>query len=188
MGTSANLSQIIRFYADKQKSPFIDFGEFCAYIKKYAEHHVEEQAELVKYLGDPQPTVSAELEALSQKKIAALVNQDKKKVIISIAYFSIQYTNRFKEILENESVPYPVVTDLPAKFPVDFLERKNASQYITEILEKQDVKSQKLYVIVFNLIVLSCFFLPAFLFAFSWRQQKEKSDVFFQKTNIMIIT
>ncbi len=150
MGTSANLSQIIRFYADKQKSPFIDFGEFCAYIKKYAEHHVEEQAELVKYLGDPQPTVSAELEALSQKKIAALVNQDKKKVIISIAYFSIQYTNRFKEILENESVPYPVVTDLPAKFPVDFLERKNASQYITEILEKQDVKSQKLYVIVFN--------------------------------------
>jgi len=150
MGTSANLSQIIRFYADKQKSPFIDFNEFCAYLKKYAEHHVEEQAELVKYLGDPTSTVNAELEALSQKKLVAVVNQDKKKVIVSIAYFSIQYTNRFKEILENESVPYPLFTDLPNKFPMDFLEKKEASQYITEILEKQDVKSQKLYVLVFS--------------------------------------
>ena len=46
--TTANLSSIIRHYAEKQKSPFIDLREFCGYVKKYAERHVEEQAELVK--------------------------------------------------------------------------------------------------------------------------------------------
>ena len=47
MATTSNLSAIIRYYAEKQKSPFIDLKEFCAYVKKYAEHHVEEQSELV---------------------------------------------------------------------------------------------------------------------------------------------
>ena len=60
MATTSNLSSIIRYYAEKQKSPFIDLKEFCAYVKKYAEHHVEEQSELVKYLGDPSGTVVAE--------------------------------------------------------------------------------------------------------------------------------
>jgi len=50
MATSANLSSIIRYYAEKAKTPFIDFKEFCAYIKKYAEKHIEEEGELVKYL------------------------------------------------------------------------------------------------------------------------------------------
>lgn len=150
MGTSANLSQIIRFYAEKQNSPFIDFGEFCAYLKKYSEHHVEEQAELVKYLGDPSSTVSAELEGLKSKHIAALMSYDKKKLIVSVAYLSIQFAKRFKEILENESVPYPVVSDLPSKFPVNLLEQKDASDYIKEILESQNTKSQCLYVVRFK--------------------------------------
>ncbi|MCF0242717.1 MAG: hypothetical protein HUK25_08770 [Treponema sp.] len=150
MGTSANLSQIIRFYADKQKSAFIDFHEFCAYLKKYAEHHVEEQEELVKYLGDPAETVLAELEGLSQKRLAALISHDKKKIIVSISTFSIKYANRFKEILENESVPFPVISDLPKNFPLSSLEQKEAGTYIKEILEHQDSKAQTLNVILFS--------------------------------------
>lgn len=150
MGTSANLSHIIRFYAEKQNSPFIDFIEFCAYLKKYAEHHVEEQAELVKYLGDPTSTVTAELEGLQAKHIASIVTHDKKKLIVSVAFISAQYTKRFKDILENESIPYPVVTDLPKMFPMEVLEQKNSSDYIKEILEKQDTKSQCLYIVHFS--------------------------------------
>lgn len=150
MGTSANLSQIIRFYSEKQNSPFIDFHEFCAYLKKYAEHHVEEQAELVKYLGDPSNTVMAELEGLSNKRIATLVSHDKKKIIVSVTYFSIQYAKRFKEIVENETIPYPTVSDLPKNFPMDILEQKVSGDYIKEILEKQDTKSQNLYVVLFG--------------------------------------
>ncbi len=160
MATSANLSQIIRFYAEKQNSPFIDFNEFCAYLKKYAEHHVEEQAELVKYLGDPSNTVLAELEGLQAKHIAAISTYEKKKIIIAISYFSVQFAKRFKEILDNESVPYPIVTDLPKKFPVDLLEAKDASDYIKGILESQDLKSQCLMVVHFGHEV-SSMLLPA---------------------------
>ena len=84
MATTANLSSIIRYYAEKQNSGFIDLREFCGYIKKYAEHHVEEQGELVKYLGDPTSTVVAELQGLSEKKLAAIISNNNKKTIVSI--------------------------------------------------------------------------------------------------------
>ena len=95
MATSSNLSSIIRYYAEKTKSPFIDFREFCAYIKKYAEHHIEEQAELVKYLGDPAQTVSAELQGLADKHLVSVIQHHNKKVIVSISFFAVMDTKRF---------------------------------------------------------------------------------------------
>ena len=149
MATSSNLSSIIRFYAEKQKSPFIDLREFCTWIKKYAEHHVEEQADLVKYLGDPTSTVTAELAGLEEKRLAAVIPNGSKKMILSIAYFSLKYAAVYKELLKNESIPYPVEMDLPKKFPTTVLERKAATEYITENINKEPSKSQSLYVVVF---------------------------------------
>ena len=149
MATSSNLSSIIRFYAEKQKSPFIDLREFCTWIKKYAEHHVEEQAELVKYLGDPTGTVTAELAGLEEKHLAAVIPNGNKKMILSIAYFSLKYATLYKELTKNEGIPYPVDTDLPKKFPTNILERKNANEYIGQNIDKEPSKSQSLYVLVF---------------------------------------
>ncbi len=167
MATTANLSSIIRFYADKQKSPFIDLREFCTWIKKYAEHHVEEQAELVKYLGDPTGTVTAELTGLEQKHLVALQQNGNKKMIISIAFFSLKYAERYKELLKNESIPYPIETDLPKKFPTSVLERKAAQEYFIQNMDQEPSKSQNLYIVVFprdlpSLVLPS--FLPILLF------------------------
>ena len=150
MATSSNLSSIIRFYAEKQKSPFIDLREFCTWIKKYAEHHVEEQAELVKYLGDPTSTVTAELSGLEQKHLAAVLQNGNKKMIVSIAYFSVKYAERYNELLKNESIPYPIETDLPKKFPTNVLERKSAQDYFIQNMDQEPSKSQNLYIIVFQ--------------------------------------
>ncbi|MCR4900893.1 MAG: hypothetical protein K5907_08770, partial [Treponema sp.] len=149
MGTSSNLSSIIRFYAEKQKSPFIDLREFCTWIKKYAEHHVEEQAELVKYLGDPTNTVTAELTGLEQKHLAAVIPNGNKKMIVSIAFFSAKYANLYKELVKNESIPYPVEQDLPKKFPTAILERKAAQDYFIQNMNEEPQKSQNLYVVAF---------------------------------------
>ena len=110
MATTSNLSSIIRFYAEKQNSPFIDFKEFCSYVKKYAEHHVEEQAELVKYLGDPSSTVAAELQGLEEKHIATLITLNNKKTIVSITFFSAKFAVQYKELSVNETIPFPVIT------------------------------------------------------------------------------
>ena len=149
MATTSNLSAIIRYYAEKQKSPFIDLKEFCAYIKKYAEHHVEEQSELVKYLGDPTNTVVAELQGLSEKHLVSIINANNKKTIVSITYFSVKYANLYKEIMKNESIPYPIATDLPKQFPNQVLEHKVANQYIPSIIDKDNSKSPLLYLMDF---------------------------------------
>ncbi len=150
MATSSNLSSIIRFYAEKQKSPFIDLKEFCAYVKRYAEHHVEEQADLVKYLGDPTSTVVAELQGLSEKHLVAVINANNKKTIVSISYFSVKYANHFKEIMKNEALPYPLISDLPKLFPTQILEHKVIGQYIPSLISKDNSKSPLLYLLEFN--------------------------------------
>ncbi len=149
MATTSNLSAIIRYYAEKQKSPFIDLKEFCAYVKKYAEHHVEEQSELVKYLGDPSGTVVAELQGLSEKHLVAIINANNKKTIVSITFLSSKYANLYKDMMKNESIPYPQATDLPKQFPNQVLEHKVISQYIPSIIEKDNSKSPLLYILDF---------------------------------------
>lgn len=149
MATTSNLSAIIRYYAEKQKSPFIDLKEFSAYVKKYAEHHVEEQSELVKYLGDPSGTLSAELQGLSEKHLVAIITSNNKKTIVSITFLSSKYANLYKDMMKNESIPYPQATDLPKAFPNQVLEHKVLSQYIPAIIEKDNSKSPLLYILDF---------------------------------------
>lgn len=150
MATTSNLSSIIRYYAEKTKSPFIDFKEFCSYIKKYAERHVEEQGELVKYLGNPISTVTAEIQGLTEKKLVALIDANNKKLIVSIPFFSVQFVNQYKKILDNNTLFFPLLTDLPKQFPNTLLERKEASFYIPSIIDKEETNSPLLYVLNFS--------------------------------------
>ena len=150
MATTSNLSSIIRYYAEKQESGFIDLREFCSYIKKYAEHHVEEQGELVKYLGDPTSTVVAELQGLSEKKMAAIISINNKKTIVSITFFASKYTDIYQHLLKNENLLFPIVSDLPKQFPNSYLERKNANQYLQSLINKESSKSPLLYILEFS--------------------------------------
>lgn len=150
MATTSNLSSIIRYYAEKQDSGFIDLREFCTYIKKYAEHHVEEQGELVKYLGDPTGTVVAELQGLSEKKLATVISNNNKKTIVSITYFVSKYTDIYQQLLKNENLLFPIISDLPKQFPNSFLERKIANQYLQSLINKEATKSPYLYILEFT--------------------------------------
>ncbi|WP_027727927.1 hypothetical protein [Treponema sp. C6A8] len=161
MATTANLSALIKYYADKQKSPFIDFKEFCTYIKKYADHHVEEQGELVKYLGDTAGTINAELQGLSEKHLVAVTTNGNKKMIVAFNFFVARYTAQFNEILKNDSTPYPLVSDLPKQFPLTAIERKAATSYIPSLIEKDTSKTNQLLFLEFSqeippLILPSC--------------------------------
>lgn len=161
MATTANLSSIIKYYAEKQKSPFIDFKEFCTYLKKYADHHVEEQGELVKYLGDTAGTVSAELQGLSDKHLVTVVTSNNKKTIVTFSFFIARYQAQYNEILRNDSTPYPLVSDLPKQFPTNVIERKAAASYIPSLIEKDTSKTNQLYFLEFSqeipaLVLPSC--------------------------------
>lgn len=161
MATTANLSALIKYYADKQKSPFIDFKEFCTYIKKYADHHVEEQGELVKYLGDTAGTINAELQGLSEKHLVAMTTNGNKKMIVAFNFFVSRYTAQYNEILRSDATPYPLVSDLPKQFPLTAIERKAAVSYIPSLIEKDTSKTNQLYFLEFSqeipaLVLPSC--------------------------------
>lgn len=150
MATISNLSSILKHYANRQKSPFIDFREFCEYVKKYAEHHVEEESSLVRYLGDSSQTISAELSGLSEKHIVGLTENNNRKTIICIQYISNVIALKYKEMLSNISIPYPIVADLPKNFPLSIIEKKQATDYIISNLNKKPENSPNLYVLEFS--------------------------------------
>lgn len=145
----SNLSSILKHYANRQKSPFIDFREFCDYVKKYAEHHVEEESSLVRYLGDSSQTISAELLGLSEKNIVGLIENNNRKTIICVQYISNIIALKYKEMITNVSIPYPIVTDLPKNFPLSLIEKKQASEYIIKNLNKKPENLPNLYILEF---------------------------------------
>lgn len=150
MATTSNLNSIIYYYTGKTQSAFIDFREFCGFMKKYAEHHVEEESDLVKYLGNPSSVLTAELQELADKHLVALIKSNDKQTIISIPFFTNLYTQQYNEIARNESIPFPVIDDLPKNFPLDALEKRTASQYIGTAMGREGNKSPLLYVLDFE--------------------------------------
>lgn len=52
--------------------------------------------------------------------------------------------------MKNESILYPIVTDLPKQFPTQVLEHKIISQYIPSLIEKDNSKSPLLYLLDFQ--------------------------------------
>jgi hypothetical protein len=148
MSISANLGTLLRFYATRQGSAFVNFHDFCDYIKKYAEHHVEEQPDLVKYLGNPEDIIQTELEKLAEKHLIYFSDRTPAKLtIIVIMYFTVQYVQRYKEISTNPSIPFPSIADLPKQVPFDAIEKENASDLFPALFAEQDLKSPRLFCI-----------------------------------------
>lgn len=147
MATSTSLSSIIKMYTEKQKSPFIDFREFTTFIKKYAEHYIEEQPDLVRYLSDTASTLNAELIGLSEKHLVGIIDANNKRTIVSITYLSVKYATQYKDIIKTESVPYPNTNDLPKQVPLSLFEKKSADVYLPELIEKENTNSPLLYLV-----------------------------------------
>ena len=61
MSAITNFGTLLRSYANKQNSAFVNLRDFCDYIKKYAEHYIEEEPGLSVYLSNTENTIIAEL-------------------------------------------------------------------------------------------------------------------------------
>lgn len=149
MATSANLGAILRHYAKKQESAFVNLREFCDYLKKYASKHLEEQPDLVQYLEVPESTLLKEFEDYQNKHEVYLIKQNNGKVtVVCLTYYTVYYANKYKEILSNPQIPFPCVTDLPKQIPTEALERKSLEDIIKEWQTSQNTKSAKLYCVL----------------------------------------
>lgn len=146
MAKSVKLESLLRHYATKQESAFVNFKDFCDYLRRYSAKHIEEQPELVQYLEVPDSTLYKEIEELVSKHEAYILNQNTGKVtVVVLTYYSVYFANRYKEILNSPMVPFPSVTDLPKQLPMSAFEKRDGAEFIPYLLSEQDVKSPLLY-------------------------------------------
>ncbi len=148
MATTSSIIVLLKFYATKQNSPFVLYNNFCDFLKRYAQHNVEEQPDLVPYLGNPEPALEKELQNLAiSKQVAIIDTNPAKKMIFVTGYFNTTFATRYKEIESNPTVPFPTTADLPKQTPGDILKRGEYSDIVFDLLKKQDPNDTSLYAI-----------------------------------------
>ena len=87
MAATSNIAVLLKHLASKQKTPFIIYKEFCDYMKRYAQHNVEELPELVSYLGSPEQTIDKELAPYIESKRVVILDEDSPKKTIFVTSF-----------------------------------------------------------------------------------------------------
>ena len=146
MTTTSNIQVLLRSYATHQKSAQVNVAEFCDYIKKYAQHHVNEQPDLLPYINNATELVKKELERLAQERqILYVAAAPEKKEVIVISYYLDKCTSVYQNIKKNPVIPYPCDTDLPKNTPAEILKRESADVYLGKILGKDNPKETALY-------------------------------------------
>lgn len=149
MAATSDMGVLLRFYASKQKSPFILYSAFVDYVKRYAAKNVEEQADLVPYLGDPVPQLEKAFEPLLQSKQIAIIDTNPaKKVIFVTGYFNAAFAERYKEIKTNATVPFPTIQDMPKQTPNEILIKSEYTEIIFDLLKNQKPDDKNLYAII----------------------------------------
>ncbi len=144
--TTTNLHSILNFFASKQNSALINFAEFCDYLKRYAQHHLEDQPELLPYVANVTDALHKELAKLTdEKKVLLILADTDRKAIVVTSHLIETYTKRYKEIENNPSIPFPMVTDLPKQVPTDIFEKQAVNDVLYKFFEKQSLDNPVLY-------------------------------------------
>ncbi|MBP5283337.1 MAG: hypothetical protein J6Y93_01555 [Treponema sp.] len=146
MATTTSIIVLLKFFAGKQNSGAVDYNEFCDYLKKYSEHHLEEQPSLVVYLQDLAGSLKKELDKLTVSRQTLLLSKGAdKQMIIVVPFYIEKFAHRYKEILLTPQLPFPSELDLPKQVPNEIVTRVQASDLIPKLLEKETLDDKTLY-------------------------------------------
>lgn len=149
MATTTSIIVLLKFFAGRQNSAAVDFNEFCEYLRKYSDHHLEEQPVLVTYLSDTATQLQKELDKLVEnRQVILLTPAPDKKVIIVIPYFTEAFQNRYKEIKVTPQIPFPQESDIPKKIPNEVVTRKSAAELINTLLNGETLNDKTLWSVV----------------------------------------
>ena len=146
MATTTSIIVLLKFFATRQKNAVVDYRDFCEYLKRYSEHHIEEQPSLACYLEDPVPALQTELDKLIESRLVVLMNTSaEKQGIVVIPYYIERFAERYKDIAVNPSLPFPSEADLPKGTPKEIVTRENSADIIGKLLKHQELNDKTLY-------------------------------------------
>lgn len=146
MATTTNILSLLKFFASKQKNGVVDTADFITYLRKYAEHHIAEQPSLKVYIDDAAGAFQPELEKLIEQKLVATSETPLGKTFVTvIPYYIETFAERYREIKQNPSLPFPTVADLPKLAPKSIIKNENALDLIQRFLDGQELNDRTLH-------------------------------------------
>ncbi len=149
MAATSDMGVLLKFYAIKQNSPFVSYSDFADYLKRYAQHNIEQLPDLAVYLGNPVPQMDKALEQLENSRQATILDSNpSKKEIFVAGYFNSIFGKRYADLQKNPKDTFPTVQDLPKRTPENLLVKAEYTDLIFELLKKQDGGDRNLYAIV----------------------------------------
>ncbi|MBO4404601.1 MAG: hypothetical protein J5780_04645, partial [Treponema sp.] len=159
MATTANILTLLKYYTSKQKSCMVSFDEFADYLHRYAQHHMNENSDLVVYSSSVyMENLNEELQKLESEKQIAISPVQGKDCIFVVPYLVEFYAGVYRNIEANITVPYPNFNDLPKHTPHTVVTQQNAADFIYKLLDKQELSDKILYTILFEKGVPSLLF------------------------------
>ena len=150
MATTPIILQLLKFYTERNRSPEVSYVDFADYVRRYAQHHIDESPELIPYAGNGDSTLMAELENFASEKQIAITGSSGRKVIYVLSFFIDRYTETYTNLAKNYTMSFPSINDIPRSVPIDILSKQNASDIIYKLMEKQEYDSRTLYAILFG--------------------------------------
>lgn len=129
----------------------LEYSQFAEYMHRYAQHHMEENPDLVAYCSaDFKAVLDAEINSLVMEKQVAIGSIRNKDYLFCVPYFIEKYSNILNQIEINPSVPLPNVNEIPKQVPHDILTKVEPDEIIYSRLDKEELDDKKLYCIVFG--------------------------------------
>ena len=150
MAAPVNVYTLLKFYLSKQRTYVVEFGEFAEYLKRYAQHHNQENPELYIYAGSDTAALQEELENLSGERLIVLATQGGKQYIYLIAHFIDLYKETYMELETKFNKPFPCVTDLPRNVPSDIVTKQSGSELLFKLFDEDDANDKTLYCVTFS--------------------------------------
>lgn len=150
MGSTANIYTLIRLYGKKQHRTFISVEEFSSYLRKYAQHYVNEQPELEKYTKTPLEPLLSEISKLVDENKIVLKEENGEKVIGIASFFTESIFERYKNMATMPSTPFPMPSNLPADFPKELIGSEEATIVLYDLFDGKPHNDNLIYALVFR--------------------------------------
>ncbi|MBE6350561.1 MAG: hypothetical protein E7062_07460 [Spirochaetaceae bacterium] len=150
MATTTNIHVLLKYYATRQNNALVNVLDFCEYVRRYAQHHVEEQPELINYLSHSHDAIKKELDKLADSKQILLLSSDlDKQNIIVIAFYIEKFSSLFQDIQKNITVPFPSHTYLPKNTPNEIYQNEQLDTFLNNFIDDKENSQKLLYCLQF---------------------------------------
>ncbi len=151
MATTSNILTLIKYCCGKQNVSMLEYDEFASFLHQYAQHHVDENQELLPFSGFSfKEALADEIKKLCDERMVFLNAIRGKDYIYAVPVFVEKYANIYAQIEKNTTVPFPNISELHKSVPSEIFAKREADSIIYEFLEKQGLSDKILYAIYFS--------------------------------------